>query len=132
MYLPPRSIFDFTNYVIDDQIGVAGSASTGILQYDANEPVATFDVISSNPSLAAPVSRFGDLMDVDDFAELAGVSSDPAVLVEVADRLTITVVENQIGKNRGAGVLVCGSPGEVDSDPYLDDFFDVKIEDLDW
>lgn len=32
---------------------------------------------------------------------------------------------------RGGGVLVCGSPNEVAPDPELDDYFDVKHNDLD-
>ena len=89
-----------------------------------------FEDLKTNPSLIKKVSRFGDKIILDDFANMLSLNTNPSVLIALSKNGKAMVI-NQIQKNRGGGVLVCGSPNEVAPDPTLDDYFDVVNNDLD-
>lgn len=63
-------------------------------------------------------------------AEQLRLNHDPIVLKEMAERLGVMTLRNQVQVNRGAGTLVCGSPNEIAPDPTFDDYFDVVHQDM--
>lgn len=71
-------------------------------------------------------ARYGDKMVVDPLADQVTINHDPIVLKELAERLGVMTLRNDVIANRGGGILVCGSPNEVKPDPHLDDYFDVS------
>lgn len=132
------SVIDFTPYVDEhpssnpaDNSSITGFADSGILIYPDFHPMSYWEALMADNLLITPVSRYGDVMIMDDFAAVAGVNSDPVLLMSVADSLGEIMLNNQLEKNRGGGTLVCGSPNEVLPDPRLDDYFDVMHDDLD-
>lgn len=148
-----RSIFEFTKYVDVHNIlanstssttHITGFANVGILKYPESHPMIYFENLKEGDILtyvermtyATTVrinqgARYGDKMIVDPFADQLNLNYDPVVLKELAEKLGVMKLRSHVSKNRGGGVLVCGSPNEVAPDPELDDYFDVIHRDLD-
>ena len=127
-----RSVYDFTNYA-----GIHPSSPSnitgfvdGILVYPDIHPMNYWEDLKQSSEITY-VSRYGDKEIVDRFADTLELDADPAVLVAIAQNTGKIMVKNKIHTNRGSGVLVCGSPNEVASDPLEDDYFDVVHQDSD-
>lgn len=126
-----RSVYDFTDYVNSgDPFNIAGSVANGILQYPDAQSMSIWEDLKYSANITY-VARFGDREVVDKFADTLGLDNDPNVLVAIAQSTGKIMVKNKMKTNRGAGVLVCGSPNEVASDPLEDDYFDVVHQDAD-
>jgi hypothetical protein len=109
------SVYDFTRYVVEHPVSdptsdtsITSFADSGILQYPDNHLMSYFEELKEalwfGPSkLLTPIARFGDMMIVDEFAELVGINNDPVALSAVAELGQVTL-NNDIKKNRGGGV----------------------------
>lgn len=127
-----RSVYDFTNYA-----GIHPSSPSnitgftdGILVYPDIHPMNYWEDLKYSSEISY-VTRYGDKEIVDRFADTLELDTDPAILVAIAQHTGKIMVKNKIHTSRGSGVLVCGSPNEVASDPLEDDYFDVVHQDSD-
>jgi len=116
------------------------------MQYPDYHPASYFEDLKNRTWLARPVARYsysilssranqgaryGDSLQLDQFADQLQLNLDPGMLGAMAKDLAEMKLVNKIQTNRGGGTLMCGSPNEVGPDPILDDYFDVINEDLD-
>ncbi|KAL7463535.1 hypothetical protein ACHAXS_003891, partial [Conticribra weissflogii] len=126
------SVFDFTDYISSHPTAnvIESFVDSGVMVYPSNHSMSFFEDIKDDRTLVTRVARFGDKMIVDQLADKLSLNVDAGVLVALADKGTI-MLDNAIQRNRGGGMLVCGSPNEVAPDPELDDYFAVKNIDLD-
>jgi hypothetical protein len=106
------------------------ASANGILVYPDIHPMNYWEDLKYSVNTTY-VTRYGDKEIVDQFADTLGLDQDPDVLVAIAQSTGKIMVKNKIKQSRGAGVLVCGSPNEVASDPFEDDYFDVVNQDAD-
>jgi hypothetical protein len=104
--------------------------SDGVLVFPDIHPMNYWEDLKYSVNITY-VTRYGDREIVDQFADTLGLDQDPDVLVSIAQSTGKIMVKNKIKQSRGAGVLVCGSPNEVASDPLEDDYFDVVQQDAD-
>jgi hypothetical protein len=102
----------------------------GIMDFPDAQPMNVWEDLKYSNNITY-VARYGDKEIVDQFADTLGLDQDPAVLVAIAQSTGKIMVKNKVKTNRGAGVLVCGSPNEVASDPLEDDYFDIVHQDAD-
>ena len=102
----------------------------GILVYPDIHPMNYWEELKYSDNITY-VSRYGDREIVDQFADALELDKNPDELVAIAKNTGKIMVKNKIHTSRGSGTLVCGSPNEVASDPYLDDYFDVVHQDSD-
>lgn len=102
----------------------------GILVYPDIHPMNYWEDLKYSSSITY-VTRYGDKEIVDQFADTLELDTDPDVLVAIAKNTGKIMVKNKVHTSRGAGVLVCGSPNEIASDPFEDDYFDVVHQDAD-
>lgn len=128
-----RSVYDFTDYVNthpSSPSNITGFVDDGVLVYPDIHPMNYWEDLKYSKNIIY-VTRYGDREIVDQFADTLGLDQDPDVLVSIAQNTGKIMVKNKIKTSRGSGVLVCGSPNEVASDPLEDDYFDVLHQDAD-
>ena len=145
-----RSIYDFTGYEARHAANTTVAyinnwTSIGIMQYPDYHPASYFEDLKNDTLLTRPVerysyastyrvnqgARYGDSLQLDQFADQLQLNLDPGMLGAMARGLAELKLVNKIQTNRGGGTLMCGSPNEVGPDPTLDDYFDVINHDLD-
>ena len=123
-----------TNWATDDTVNhhpggpdaITKWTSTGILIFPSHvgwHPMSRWQKFSILPArFGSYVARYGDTIK---YEELPIEIQSEAV----ANSLGANKIENVIGNS--GGTLVCGSQGEVAPDPYLEDFFEIRLSDTD-
>jgi len=114
------SVYDVTEWVDLNGLNTTELNDTAILVYPDTEEftVAKWETEVKDDTLLIYVGRYGDDIPFESIPEHLRTTS--GTFLETTTKLEDTISSSNYG------TIVCGSPGEVAPDPYMDDYFDIS------
>ena len=72
------------------------------------------------------VAQYGDKLLVKEFLRKITANASKNMFLGIANNFGSSMLNDKVKINHGGDVLACGSPSEIAPDPKMDDYFDIK------